>query len=123
VGVYTSSQVEKFGDTLPIGVIQVPAIRAGQAGGQLPFFIDVRRRAFIPFTRQFFPEIDSPGHGLIGPADKGLLQQIIKQYQLVNDRPKWPILSMVSEIDSFLVWQHIDSTGVALLLRSSFHFC
>lgn len=26
MGVYTSSQVEKFGDTLPIGVIQVPAV-------------------------------------------------------------------------------------------------
>jgi hypothetical protein len=53
VSVYTSSQVEKFGDTLPIGVIQVPTIRAGQAGDQSPFFIDVRKRAFIPFTRQF----------------------------------------------------------------------
>jgi hypothetical protein len=85
VGVYTSSQVEKFGDTLPIGIIQVPALRAGQVGDQPPFFIDVRKRAFIPFTRQFFPEIDAPKHGLIGSADQGLLKQIIKQYQLVND--------------------------------------
>ncbi len=85
MGVYTSSQVEKFGDILPIGVIQVPAFRAGQAGDQSPFFIDVRKRAFIPFTRQFFPEIDRPGHGVIGPCDKGLLKQIIKQYQRVND--------------------------------------
>jgi hypothetical protein len=86
VGVYTSSQVEKFGGSLPIGVIHVPTIRAGQAGDQPSFFIDVRKRAFIPFTRQFFPQIDSSGHGLIGSADKGLLKQIIKQYQLVNDR-------------------------------------
>jgi hypothetical protein len=84
--VYTSSQVEKFRDTLPIGVIQVPAFRAGQAGNQSPFFMDVRKRAFIPFTRQFFPEIDGSKYGLIGSADKGLLKQIIKQYQLVNDR-------------------------------------
>ncbi|MEA2894545.1 MAG: hypothetical protein QOJ84_160, partial [Bradyrhizobium sp.] len=63
MGVYTSSQVEKFGDTPPIGVIQVQAFRAGQAGDQSPFFIDVRKRAFIPFTQQFFPEIESPGHG------------------------------------------------------------
>jgi len=84
--VYTSSQVEKFGDTAPIGVIQVQASRAGQAGDQSPFFIDVRKRAFIPFTRRFFPEIDLPGHGLIGSADQGLLRRIIKQYQLVNDR-------------------------------------
>jgi hypothetical protein len=70
----------------PIGVIQVHAFKAAEAGNQSPFFIDVRKRAFIPFTRRFFPEIDSPGHGLIGPADKDLLRQIIKQYQLVNDR-------------------------------------
>ena len=79
MGVDTSSQVEKFADTLPIGVIRVPAFRASQAGDQGLIFIDVRKRAFIPFTRQFFPEIDRPGHGLIGPADKGLLKQIIKQ--------------------------------------------
>lgn len=86
MGVYTSSQFEKFGDTLPIGVVQVHSFRANQAGDQVPFFIDVRKRAFIPFTRQFFPEIDNPKHGLIGSSDKGLLKQIIKQYQLVNDR-------------------------------------
>ena len=38
VGVYTSSQVEKFGDTLPIGVIQVHSFRANQAGHQVAFF-------------------------------------------------------------------------------------
>ncbi|HEU0081438.1 MAG TPA: hypothetical protein VFQ87_01080 [Bradyrhizobium sp.] len=83
---YTSSQVDKFGDILPIGVIQVQAFRASQAGDQSPFFIDVRKRAFIPFTRRFFPEIDLPGYGHIGSADQGLLRRIIAQYRLVNDR-------------------------------------
>jgi len=86
VGVYTSSQVEKFGTALPIGVIQVTAERATKTGGQSPFFIDVRKRAFIPFTRRFFPEINAPGHGVIGPADKGLFKEIIKQYRLINER-------------------------------------
>src|SRR6266568_7849865 len=48
VGVFTSSQIKKFGDTLPIGVITVTAQRAMQTGGQTPFFIDVRKGAFIP---------------------------------------------------------------------------
>jgi hypothetical protein len=86
VGVYTSSQVEKFGNALPVGVIQVAAERATKSGEQSPFFIDVRKRAFIPFTRRFFPEIDSPGRGVIAPADKGLLKEILRQYRLINER-------------------------------------
>lgn len=86
VGVFTSSQIQKFGDTLPIGVITVTAQRAMRTGGQSPFFIDVRKRAFIPFTRRFFPDIDLPGHGVIGPADKGLFQEVVRQYGLINDR-------------------------------------
>jgi hypothetical protein len=86
VGVYTSSQIEKFGDALPVGVIQVPAERATQSGDQTPFFIDVRKRAFIPLTRKFFPELDKPGFGVIGPADKGLLKEILRQYRLINER-------------------------------------
>jgi hypothetical protein len=86
VGVYTSSQVGKFGRTLPIGVIEVTRERALRTGGQAPFFIDVRKRAFIPFTRKFFPEIDAPNHGVFGLADKGLFKEIIRQYRLVNER-------------------------------------
>jgi len=86
VGVFTSSQIQKFGDTLPIGVIAVTAQRALRMGGQTPFFIDVRKRAFIPFTRRFFPDIDAPRHGVIGVADKGLFQEVVRQYRLINDR-------------------------------------
>ena len=86
VGVYTSSQFEKFGDALPVGVIQVPAERATRSGDQLPFFIDVRKRAFIPLTRKFFPELDRPGFGVIAPADKGLQKEIFRQYRLINER-------------------------------------
>jgi len=86
VGVFTSSKVEKFGNRLPTGVIAVTAQRAMRTGGQTPFFIDVRKRAFIPFTRRFFPDADSPGHGVIGLADKGLFQEVVRQYRLINDR-------------------------------------
>jgi hypothetical protein len=86
VGVYTSSQVHKFGDVLPIGVIQVKPDRASRLDNQKPFFIDVRKRAFIPFAKPFFPEIDRPDRGLIGPVDKRLRAEILRQYKLVNDR-------------------------------------
>jgi hypothetical protein len=86
VGVYTSSQVQKFGDALPIGVIQVKLDRANRIGDQKSFFIDVRKRAFMPFARQFFPEIDGSSHGLIGAIDRGLWDQVRKQYKLINDR-------------------------------------
>jgi hypothetical protein len=78
VGVYTSSQVEKFGDALPVGVSQVPAERATRSGDQLPFFIDVRQASV--------PELDQPGSGVIAPADKGLLKETFRQYRLINER-------------------------------------
>jgi hypothetical protein len=39
VGVYTSSQVEKFGDALPVGVIQVTGERATKNGDQSPLCV------------------------------------------------------------------------------------
>jgi hypothetical protein len=54
VGVYTSSKVKKYGDALPVGVIQVGREQASRLGDQVAFFIDVRRRAFLPYTRKFF---------------------------------------------------------------------
>lgn len=86
VGVYTTSQIGKFDRTLPIGVIQVSPELAARTGEQKPFFIDVRKRAFIPFTRKFFPRMDEPQHGIIGPAGKPLSREIIRQFQLVNER-------------------------------------
>jgi hypothetical protein len=86
VGVYTSSQIGKYDEVLPAGVIRISAERAAKTGSQSPFFIDVRKRAFIPFTRRIFPEIDSPDHGVIGTADKGLFKEIVRQYQFINDR-------------------------------------
>jgi hypothetical protein len=78
--------VRKFGDALPIGVIQVKPDRANRMGNQKPFFIDVRKRAFVPFSKPFFPEIDSPNHGLIAPVDHGLLDEVLRQYKFVNER-------------------------------------
>ena len=55
-------------------------------GNAKPFFIDVRKRAFLPYVEQFFPDIERPGHGLIGPVDRALWAEIVRQYKLVNER-------------------------------------
>jgi hypothetical protein len=86
VGVYTSTQVGKFEDRHPLGIIQVSADRAGASGNRKAFFIDVRKRAFLPFAQPFFPDFGKPGQGLIGPVDRGLWAEIVRQYKLVNER-------------------------------------
>lgn len=67
-------------------MIQVKQDRANRMGNQKPFFIDVRKRAFIPFSKAFFPEIDNPSRGLIAPVDRSLLDEVLRQYKFVNDR-------------------------------------
>jgi hypothetical protein len=85
VGVYTSSQVEKFGDTLPIGVIQVPTIRAGQAGEVAIFYRRSQAGIHSPYAAVLHWD-RQPWTRTHRSADKSLLKQIIKQYQRVNDR-------------------------------------
>jgi hypothetical protein len=86
VSIYTSSQVEKFGIALPIGIVQVRAAQADRLGGQKPFFIDARRRAFLPCTREFFPDLGKPGDGVIGASDRLLFEQVQRHVTLINDR-------------------------------------
>jgi len=59
VGVYTSSQVKKFGDNLPIGIIQVPWDRARQNKNNSAFFIDTRVRAYLPIHKDYFPDLET----------------------------------------------------------------
>ncbi len=94
VAVYTSSQVRKFGGNLPIGVISVSANRAQQSGNQTAFFIDVRRRAFMPISKEYFPELDMPGCGIVGQADKSLFAEARRQFILVNERHREQIVNL-----------------------------
>jgi hypothetical protein len=86
VGVYTSSQIGKFEGANPVGVIQVPLERARQNKNNSAFFIDTRIRAFLPFHKTFFPDIESEGHGLIASLDRGLWKRIQDEYMRVNER-------------------------------------
>jgi hypothetical protein len=94
VAVYTSSQVGKFGTNPPIGVIPVPVDRALKSGNRTAFFIDVRKRAFMPLSTEYFPELDRPGFGIVGRADKGLFAEARRQFILVNERHKEMIVNL-----------------------------
>ncbi|MGP9818452.1 hypothetical protein ACTZWW_00425 [Salinarimonas sp. NSM] len=86
VAVYTTSRVGRFEGALPVGVLGVSVDAARRSGQSVPFLIDVRKRAWIPFDRRFFPEIDSPGHGVIGPAGPQLFRRIVDEYRRINER-------------------------------------
>ncbi|WP_169728830.1 hypothetical protein [Salinarimonas rosea] len=86
VGVYTTSRVDRFEDATPVGVLRVSIESARRAGQAVPFLVDVRKRAFLPFDRRFFPDIDAHGHGVIGPAGPRLFKRIVAEYRKVNER-------------------------------------
>lgn len=86
LGVYTSSQVQKFGGAIPAGIVQVNAGAASRLGNQKAFFIDTRVRAFIPFEEAFFPQFRERSRGLVGKADAALRTQVVKMYGEINQR-------------------------------------
>ncbi|WP_454652124.1 hypothetical protein [Bradyrhizobium liaoningense] len=94
VAVYTSSQVRKFGDNLPIGTIQVPLDRARQNKNNSAFFIDTRVRAYLPIHKDYFPDLEAPDHGLIASIDPGLFRRIMEEFARVNERAQEQIVTV-----------------------------
>jgi hypothetical protein len=94
VAVYTSSQVKKFGENLPIGVIQVPLERARRNKNNSAFFIDARVRAYLPIHKDYFPDLDAPNHGLITSIDQGLFRRVMEEFARVNERASEQIVAV-----------------------------
>jgi hypothetical protein len=94
VAVYTSSQVRKFGDKLPVGVIQVPLERARLNKNNSAFFIDTRVRAYLPVHRKYFPDLDAPDHGIIASIDPGLFRRVMEEFAHVNERASEQIVTV-----------------------------
>lgn len=94
IAVYTSSQVRKFGDNLPVGIIQVPLDRARQNKNNSAFFIDTRVRAYLPIHKDYFPDLDAPDHGLIASIDPGLFRRIMEEFARVNERAREQIVTV-----------------------------
>lgn len=73
------------------GEIEVSKEQAAEFGQQSAFRIDVRRIAVMPLNNEFFPDLESPGHGITGRSEHlakaavRLLQEIVlEQPQLVE---------------------------------------
>ena len=75
-------------------MISVPVGRAQKSGNRTAFFIDVRKRAFMPLSAEYFPELDRPGFGVVGRADKALFAEARRQFILVNERHKELIVNL-----------------------------
>ena len=69
-------------------------------GMQKAFAIDTHRIGLLALTKDFFPDIDLPGHGIRGRADEHL-QAVLKRkfidaskrpdlIRLAGPRPAWP---------------------------------
>lgn len=94
VAVYTSSQIKKFVDEFPIGVIKVPLDRARQNKNNSAFFIDTRVRAYLPIHKSYFPDLDAPNHGLIASIDPGLFRRVMEEFARVNERASEQIVAV-----------------------------
>jgi hypothetical protein len=73
---YTSSGPWRgAGGRLPLGVMELEAA-AARTVGQKPFHLDLRCLAQVPLTRRWFPDLERPGHGIVGTASTRLQQRI-----------------------------------------------
>ena len=87
-------RLKKFGNNLPIGIIQVPLDRARQNKNNSAFFIDTRVRAYLPIHKDYFPDLDAPDHGLITSIDPGLFRRIMEEFTRVNERAREQIVTV-----------------------------
>lgn len=62
-------------DALPAGVIEFDATVA-RAVGQSPFHLDLRCLAQVPLVPAWFPDLETPGHGVVGIAPARLRSRI-----------------------------------------------
>lgn len=56
----------------PPGVYSIDRDTAAGMGQPKPFTLDLRRVADIPVTAEWFPELGTPGHGIVGRAPERL---------------------------------------------------
>jgi hypothetical protein len=83
---YTSSGPWRgAGAVLPIGVVQFDA-RAAAALNQRPFHIDLRCLARVPATTPWFPDLGSPGRGVIAMAGDPVRERVMKAAELLAAR-------------------------------------
>lgn len=83
---YTTSQPWPEDRARPPGVYAISEAKARQLGQNKAFTIDLRRIAFLPETRTFFPKIDQPDRGTAG-SDRDLADRLFRDLQVLIDGP------------------------------------
>ncbi|MCG6204752.1 hypothetical protein LPW26_08900 [Rhodopseudomonas sp. HC1] len=68
--------------------------RARQNNNTRAFFIDTRVRAYLPIHEAFFPDIDTPHHGVIASIDQGLFKRVVEEFARVNERAPEQIVTL-----------------------------
>jgi len=71
---YTTSQ--PWVGPKPPGVRSFTRAEAAGMGQDKPFTVDLRRMAFVPVTREWFPLLNTADHGVVGRAPKQLRQEL-----------------------------------------------
>jgi hypothetical protein len=67
---FTTSQ--PWVQSRPPGVYSIDRDTAAGMGQPKPFTLDLRRMANLPVTAEWFPELGTPGHGIVGRAPERL---------------------------------------------------
>jgi hypothetical protein len=83
---YTTTKVWPETGPLPRGLIAVDGERARRMG-QKPFVLDARRIAFLPFSSDFFPRLESADRGVIAEAPPDLRLRIRNTVSELVRRP------------------------------------
>ena len=72
---YTTSRPWPAGTPTPLG-IRLFATEEARSLNQRPFVLDLRRLAKLPLGRTWFPEIDTPGRGIVAVAPLTLRDEL-----------------------------------------------
>ena len=70
---YTTSRPWPAGTPTPLGI---RLFEGARSLNQRPFVLDLRRLAKLPLSKTWFPEIDTPGRGIVAVAPLPLRDEI-----------------------------------------------
>jgi hypothetical protein len=85
VTIYTTTTTWDPNIPVPLGVIVIPKQQAA-ALGQKAFVLDARRIGILPITLEWFPNLNSDGHGVVKIASKPFQDNVARIAREVASR-------------------------------------
>lgn len=77
---YTTTALRSSEEPKRPWIVEISEAGAKQMGMQRAFAIDTHRIGFLAVTRDFFPDIDRPGHGIRGRATDHLQKVLSRKF-------------------------------------------